>query len=112
MERLILLMGEDLEKFRPTLPVFFVTPDEAGKNIAFTLANQLRVEGVRTEIDHSGRSMKSQMKRADRLKAQYVVIIGGSEVEKNEVVLRNMSTKAQENILIQDLVKKIKGSSL
>ncbi len=110
MERLILLLAPEasaMEKFRPTLSAFFIVPDEAGKEKAFLFANELRQNGVRVEIDHSARSMKSQMKRADRLKAKYAVIIGSTEIEKNLAVVRNMATKEQVEVELGELVQKI-----
>lgn len=104
MERLIILLGENLEQYRPVLKYFFITPDDAGKDQAFLMASQLRQRGVKVEIDHSARSMKSQMKRADRLKAEKAVIIGGSELEKGIVVVRDMNTKEQKEIKFDDFL--------
>lgn len=109
MERLVLLLGEDLEKYRPALTVFFVSPDGSGKDRAFLLANQLRSEGVNVEMDHTGRSMKSQMKRADRLKAKYVVILGGAEIEKGVALVRDMNSKIQHTVSLDVLVEKVKS---
>lgn len=105
MERLIMLMDQDFEKYRPNLKYFFVTPDEKGAEKAFLLASKLRQKGVKVEIDHSGRSMKSQMKRADRLKAEKVAILGGSELEKGIVLVRDMATKQQTEVSFEDLLK-------
>jgi histidyl-tRNA synthetase len=53
------------------------------------------------------------MRRADKLKARYVLIIGGEELTKGKAVLRNMITKSQEEIpmhnIINTLKKKISG---
>ena len=58
----------------------------------------LREAGIKTETDHTGRSMKAQFKYADKIKAPYVVIIGGDELEKGVVMFRDMKTGQQEEI--------------
>ncbi|MBU4000660.1 histidine--tRNA ligase, partial [Patescibacteria group bacterium] len=67
------------------------------------------LEGIRSEMDLSNKSLKSQMKRADRLKASYVLIAGDNELEEGSVVLRNMTTKKQIPIPIESLVEKVKA---
>jgi histidyl-tRNA synthetase len=109
VERLILLLGLQQKNFAPKLSLFFVLPDDRGKDIAFTTAYALRNQGVRVEIDYTGKSMKSQMKRADKLKAENVLILGGSEVDQGIAILRNMSTKVQENINLNELEKELLG---
>jgi histidyl-tRNA synthetase len=58
-------------------------------------------------MDMENRSLKSQMKRADRLGSKYVLIVGEDELEKGEVILRNMTTKAQLMIPLENLVENI-----
>ena len=60
------------------------------------------------ELDFSGKSLKSLMKRADRLDADHALIVGDDELEKGAVILRNMQTKAQISIPIEGLVEKVK----
>ncbi|MDZ4676113.1 MAG: histidine--tRNA ligase [Oligoflexia bacterium] len=103
VERLILLIADRIEQFRPKLKLFIVLPDDRGQDLAFVLAQKLRNSGVRVELDYTGKSMKSQMKRADKLKAQYSLIMGGSEIDQGFAVFRNMATKTQENIKLDDL---------
>jgi histidyl-tRNA synthetase len=58
-------------------------------------------------MDYSGRSLKSQMKRADRLGAAHVLIVGDSELQKGAAVLRDMVTKQQQEVAIKDLVNNL-----
>jgi histidyl-tRNA synthetase len=48
------------------------------------------------------------MRRADKLKARYVVILGEEELKKGRAVLRNMKTKSQEEIPLKDLLTTLK----
>jgi histidyl-tRNA synthetase len=49
------------------------------------------------------------MRRADKLKARYVLILGEEELKKGRAVLRNMKTKSQEEIPMQGLLDSLKG---
>ncbi len=64
--------------------------------------------GIRTEMDFSGRSLKSLMKRANKLNARFVLICGDQEMEDGNVILRNMQTSEQTMIPIPDLVQRLK----
>ena len=66
-----------------------------------------RNTGISADMDYSGRSLKSQMRIANKKGAKYVVIVSGKELSKDMVVLRNMQTKKQEEVKINDLVDKL-----
>jgi histidyl-tRNA synthetase len=65
-------------------------------------------QGVRTEIDYGDRSLKSQMKRADKLGARYVLIIGDQEVAQGCASLRNMASREQSEIPLEHLVDTVR----
>ena len=64
---------------------------EEAEQTAFLLANNLRKGGAKVEIDHIGRSVKAQMKFADKVGARYVLVLGGDELAKGEAKLKRMS---------------------
>jgi histidyl-tRNA synthetase len=108
MERLISLLPKDKEFIQ--YPYLFIAAlGEAGYKEAYRLINQLHLEGVRAELDYEGKSLKSQMRRANKLKTRYVLIIGEEELKRGRAVLRNMETKSQEEIPIQGIIEKIKS---
>jgi histidyl-tRNA synthetase len=107
MERLISLLPRDKGLVRyPDL--FIATLGEDMKREAYRLANQLHLEGLRAEFDYEGKSLKSQMRRADKMKASYVLILGGDEMKRGKAVLRNMADKSQEEIPMDDLAATLK----
>jgi histidyl-tRNA synthetase len=63
-------------------------------------------------MDNSGRSLKSQMKRADKLNSSYTLIMGDKEIADERVELRNMKTKNQQALpwenLREEIIKIIK----
>ncbi len=70
---------------------------------AFFLCNRLRMKGIRVEVDYTARSLKSQMKRADKLKSSFALIIGEREIDDNRALLRNMRTSTQEEVALDEL---------
>ena len=68
------------------------------------LAWRLREAGKRTYLDFDARSLKSQMRLADKLGAKSVVIIGEEELKSGNVVVRDMSTKEQRAVAEEELV--------
>ena len=59
---------------------------------------QLRKAGVRVLMDHEGRGLKSQMKRADKLGARFVAILGEDELAKARWTIRDMKASSQEEV--------------
>ena len=53
-------------------------------------------------IDYSGRSLKGQMKIANRLQARYTLIVGGQEWERKEAILRDMRTQEQKSFILRE----------
>ena len=62
---------------------------------AFTLMESFRQAGLRSDMDHQGRSLKAQFKYADKLGAKYMAILGDDEAAKGVVKLRDMATKEE-----------------
>jgi histidyl-tRNA synthetase len=108
MERLISLLPKDKEFFQYPHLFIAVLGDETIKK-AYQLMNQLHLEGIRAELDYEGKSLKSQMRKADKLKARYVLIMGEEELKKGRAVLRNMEDKSQEEIPIEDILNTLKS---
>ena len=75
---------------RPVL--FIVTIDDEARRWAFAKTHDLRLNGVRVEIDYLGRSVKAQMREANRQEALYTVVIGGTELLSRSARLKNMQT--------------------
>ena len=72
------------------------------------MVEMLQSEGIKVEMDFGDKSLKSQMKRADKLSAAYVLIVGEKELDEGSIILRNMRTQEQDLIPIKGLVRKVK----
>jgi histidyl-tRNA synthetase len=64
--------------------------------------------GLKAEMDYGNKSLKSQMKRANRMDAKHVLIVGDNELQSGSAILRNMSTKEQMDIPLEGLVMALK----
>ena len=76
------------------------------KNEAYSLAVFFRRENFSVELDYSQRSVKAQMREANKINAKYVLFLGGDENEDGKVTLKNMSEGVQE-IYDKDELNKI-----
>ena len=88
--------------------IFVAALGDKSRLLAFEWICAFGDEGIRAEMDFAGKSLKSQMKRADRLEAGHVLIVGDDELEKGEAILRNMETKDQVSVPLDGLVENIK----
>jgi len=79
------------------------------RSLAFEWVCRLGLIGTRVEMDFSDKSLKSQMKRANRLGATYVLILGDNELEAGKAQLRDMQTKEQTSIPLDNIVDNIKS---
>ena len=77
--------------------------DEKTREKAFSLAQDLRKNGISAEIDHMNRSLKAQFKYADKLGAEYVAVIGENELVSGELNLKKMSDGTQNKVKFCDL---------
>lgn len=109
LERLLLCL--DAPKADPAVREDHVTlvslSDEAFKK-SFETLGLLRREGIAAEMDLQGKSFKSQMRTADKMKSAYVLILGEDELKKNVFSLKNMRTGEQEEIAAGSVVQEIK----
>lgn len=110
VERLImLLLQKKLAPKSPKIPQLFIaTLGDLATNKAIELANILRLEGISTVIEELSRSLKSQMKYADKLGCEYVLIIGDEEIEKGVCKLKNMKDSSEKMVDLKDVARKIK----
>ena len=73
-----------------------------------SIQRALGADGFQAGMDFEGRSLKSQMKRANRCGARYTLIIGEDEQKKGAAILRDMATKEQVSVPLDNLAENIK----
>jgi histidyl-tRNA synthetase len=92
--------------------VFLAALGPAAREKGFILLQELRGEGLATEMDFDDRSLKAQMSLADRLGARWVVILGEKELAAGEAVVRDMGTGSQESIPLMEIKTTLKTMAL
>ena len=97
LERLVSALPEGAAVPRPP-EVFLVAVGEDARVAMLGIVRELRQAGIATLMDYGTRSLKAQMKRADRSGAPRVLILGSDELEKGEITLRDMRTSEQRAI--------------
>jgi histidyl-tRNA synthetase len=98
MERLILLLQQQDNGSRRQADLFVAALGDRARRRAFVLTQQLRAEGLATALDYGGASLKSQMRKADKLQVRFVAILGDDEVAQGALQLRDMVAKTQEAV--------------
>lgn len=109
MERVFLL----LEKQGVQLPspagcdLYLAGLGSAAERRVFQLAKSLRDEGFSVESDVAGRSLKAQMKYADKIGARFSMVVGDEELKSGKAQLKNMATGEQSEVALDELVQRI-----
>ncbi|MDA3935354.1 MAG: histidine--tRNA ligase, partial [Actinomycetota bacterium] len=83
--------------------VYVARVDDSVSADVFSITAALRDAGAAAEMDHQGRSLKSQFKQADRLGARAVVVVGPDEISAGEVTVRDMSTREEIRFPLADV---------
>ncbi len=103
MERLLMVaQNQGVDVAQPRKCDFYIaSTGEDSRLRGFILAHELRKLGKRAECDQLGRSLKAQLKYADKLGAIYVIAIGEDELKNNSVKLKNMATGIEIPALLE-----------
>ena len=115
IERLLLMLEAQNGEFKETneMDIYSGSIGKEGLVKSQGIAYRMRSEGIRAEGDSVGRSVKAQMKYANKIGAKYSVILGDNEIAEDTANLKNMETGEQEQIKVSELVeimkKKING---
>ena len=106
LERLQLVMeAQGCEFPEPSRPdLFIVAMGDKATLKAVEIAKDMRDEGYSVVYDLNGRSLRAQMKYADKISAKYNVVIGDNEVDTKSAVLKDMATGEQSNISLETFV--------
>ena len=106
-DRLAEIVGLKQTATSPPADLFIAALGPQCQALAFEWSCRLSRDGVSTEMDLTGRSLKSQMKKANRLGVGHVLILGERELQSNEAILRDMQTKAQQTMPVGRIVENL-----
>ena len=105
LERLLLVLENtnSLRAQEENIEYYFAPLGDSAKALCRELAYALRRKGISAETDIMDRSVKAQMKYADKIGAKYVIVIGDDEIAKGVVSVKNMADGTSEEIAIDSL---------
>jgi histidyl-tRNA synthetase len=113
IERLLMVLeksgGQPIPDKSPDL--FLAAADAAGRDWVITQALELRRNGIACEIDLLGRSLKAQMREADRQHAKNVIVAGEQEIASGQVMIKEMSGGTQQQVALSGLLDELKRRS-
>jgi histidyl-tRNA synthetase len=109
VERLLMSMAEEGgDKVPDRRALFIAVLGEQPLKEGFKLLSQLRKAGLTALMDFSAKSLKSQMRAADKSKSRYVIILGEDELKRGSMVLKDMKDGAQRELGLKDAVQTLK----
>ena len=106
LERVLLALEKQglLPENQEAVDVFVVALGEEARISAFKLLHELRAAKLSAAMDFAGRSMKAQMKQANKKNARFVAILGEDEVKEASALLKDMKTSEQKKLALKDFV--------
>ena len=105
LDRLVLAMPDTDGARRPD--AFVVAVGEESRQAAHVLARDLRHAGLAALVEYEARSLRAQMKRADRTRARHVLIVGGDELARGEVTVKDMESGEQATVPRTEVVARV-----
>ncbi len=108
VERLLLAMGSiDFEShYGQSLDCYVIPLGEAALKESLRLLKNLRDSSIVADMDYLDGSLKAKLRRADKKKARFCIVIGDNELAKNVVILKDMGHSTQEEVQMEEVVKK------
>lgn len=105
VERALLLI-KDFEDDHG-IDCFFAVLEKDGREYALEWMKGLRESGLKCDIAYGKKSLKAQLRNADKLNARYTIIIGEEEIDEEEAIIRDMLTHEQVRIPFDNVVEEI-----
>jgi len=110
MERLLLAMKNNQSK-KNKVQIYIVGLGDNARGTVIKLAKELRQQNIATEFDVLRRSLKAQLREANKMGVSYAIIIGDKELESNQLELKNFSTGNQQKIELNKIVEHMNSLS-
>jgi len=102
----ILLACENEKSFSipvPAIDIYLVRVGDELESFISELAGKLRKENLSVDFDYLQRSVKAQMREANKMNARFTLFIGGDEYKQGLMNLKNMSTGVEEKVILRDM---------
>lgn len=104
MERIVTLLKENWTEDHPSPKAFIATLGREAEIEGFRIAEDIRAAGFWVEPNYGGASLKSQLRKADRIGAEFALIIGENELKAGKIQWKNLKKGAQGEVKIKDIL--------
>ncbi|MBA4687535.1 MAG: histidine--tRNA ligase [Candidatus Galacturonibacter soehngenii] len=113
IERILYFLEKEGVELEPqkSVQLYVGILGKEAKAKAYQLVNEVRRSGIIVETDYMDRSVKAQMKYANKLGAKYTVIIGSQELEENQARVKNMESGEQTELALNQIASYIISQS-
>lgn len=105
VERILLCLGKS--SLKPALDVFIAVTSDELKKPAFKILNSLREAGLVCDYDYCQKSLKGQLRFAQKSGARHVVIVGDDEYKQGYLLLKDMEKRSQKQVKLGDLCSEL-----
>ncbi len=106
MQRILMILNDKASALsqieKPTCDLYIIGIGEKAKAEAFKLCESVRAGSLNAQCDLTGRSLKAQLKYADKIGAKYSLVIGDNEIENGVANIKNMSDRTTEKISLNE----------
>ena len=111
IERLMMVLDKNGFEYpcEDKLWLFIIALGAEAKNIALKFCYELRSAGISCDTDFLNRSVKSQMKEANKINSEFAVVIGEEEIKSSMAKLKRMSDGFEKEVNIQNIISEFKG---
>ncbi len=107
IDRGVLATPGEPESFLAPPDLFLAPLGDPARRRALALAHQLRGAGFKVEVEHRSVGAKAQLRRAEKLRARLVMVLGDAELESGRAALRDMASREEKPVGLEDLVKEM-----
>jgi histidyl-tRNA synthetase len=109
LERVSLMLPEASSSFGNEYLYYVAAFGENGTRLGLVLLDELRRMGLSSHCDYRATTLKAHLRQADRSRCQYAILLGDDEAAQGSIILRNLESKAQEELPLAGLSSLLKS---
>ena len=107
IDRGVLATPGDPESFLAPPDLFLAPLGDAARRRALAIAHELRGAGFRVEVEHRSVGAKAQLRRAEKLRARRVLVLGDTELESGRAQLRDMLSREETSVALGEILNEL-----
>lgn len=112
LERVSLMLSEALSSSLKECLYYVAAFGDEGTKLGLVLLDELRRVGLSVQCDYRATTLKAHLRQADRSRCRYAIILGDDEVSRSSVIIRNLESKAQEELPLGGLASLLRSRNI